>query len=290
MNTARPLSNSRVQGKLQALVLLGPPAVFLAILFLGPLVHLLIWSFQEKASGAFTLANYVAVATEGTNRLVLFNTLSTSALITALALILGYPVGFVLARAPRVIGAVMMIFVFLPFWTSVLVRAYAWTVILQRRGPVNDLLLWSGLIDEPAPLVRNTLGVIVGMTHWVLPFMILPIYSIVRGIDFNLVKAGQSLGAGPVRIFFAIVLPLSLPGVAAGCFIVFILSIGAFITPALLGGLRDTFIAQLIEQQVSTLLDWNGAAAMTIVLLGITLGLVYVFDRLLGIEKIWPER
>lgn len=276
--------------RLKGPLLLAPAVLYLLVLFVLPVLKIILWSFQSKATSTLTFSNYVIALSDQVNIFVIMNTLKISLVVTGMALALGYPVAYVLARLPSKTSNVLMIFVFLPFWTSILVRAYAWTVILQSGGPINDFLLFLGIIDEPMRLVRNTLGVVIGTSHFLLPFMILPIYSAIRGIDLDLLKAAQNLGAGPIRSFTRVILPLSLPGIGAGCVLVFILAIGAFVTPALLGGLEDMFIAQLIEQQVNVLLDWNMAATLTVVLLGTTLGLLYLFGQVLSIGRIWGER
>jgi len=272
---------------LRAVLLLAPSLTFLLVLFVLPLAKIVVWSFLDAGSGAYTLEHYLYAFTRPIYFQVILNTFRISLIITVLALLLGYPVAYLLSRLPPGPTNLLMILVLLPFWTSLLVRTYAWTVILQRRGPINELLLGLGLIDSPLQLVHNTIGVVVGMTHILLPFMILPLYSVMRGIDPNLLRAAQNLGAGPWRTFRRVFFPLSLPGVGAGCLLVFVLSIGYFITPALLGGLGDTFIAQLIEQQVNVVLNWNFAAALAVTLFVATMILLYLYNRLLGLDKIW---
>ena len=171
--------------------------------------------------------------------------------------------------------------------TNLLVRLYAWIVLLQKMGVVNAVLLRLGMVEQPLPLVYNLTGVIVGMVHVLLPFMILPLYSVMKGIDPSLMAAAQNLGGTPAQAFRRVFLPLTYPGIGAGTLIVFMLSIGYFVTPALLGGLKETFIAQLIEQQVNVLIDWNFAAALAVLLLAVTLAIYYLFNRLLGLDRIW---
>jgi ABC-type spermidine/putrescine transport system permease subunit I len=177
-----------------------------------------------------------------------------------------------------------MVLVLLPFWTSILVRTYAWMVLLGRQGIVNQLLLWIGLIDEPLRLLNTTFAVYVAMVHILLPFMILPLYSVIRGIEGNLLRAAEGLGASPFGVFRQIVLPLSLPGISAGCLLVFILALGFFITPALVGGPKDLMIAVLIQQQVE-LFDWPFASALAVLLLATALLAFAGFARRLGIEE-----
>jgi len=180
-----------------------------------------------------------------------------------------------------------MILVLIPFWTSILVRTYAWMVLLQRQGVFNRWLLELGLIDEPLRMMYNRIGVLVGMTHVLLPFMVLPTYAVMRGIDRNLLRAAANLGASPLQSFLRVFLPLSLPGVAAGSLLVFILALGFFITPALMGGRTDMMIAQLIETQIRTQLNFAFAAALATVLLVVTLIIFAIYNRLLGLDKMF---
>jgi len=176
--------------------------------------------------------------------------------------------------------------VLIPFWTSILVRSYSWMVLLGQEGIVNEALLASGAISEPMKLLNTRLAVYLGMIHILLPFMILPLYAVMRGIDRNLLRAAENLGAAPWAVFRRVFLPLSLPGVAAGCLLVFILSLGFYITPALLGGQKDVMISMLIQQQVSQL-HWGFGATLALVLLALALGIYLVFTRLLGVERVF---
>src|SRR5262245_60476630 len=174
--------------------------------------------------------------------------------------------------------------VVLPFWTSGLVRAYAWIALLGRGGIVNTSLLNIGVIDTPLALVFNKIGLYIGTVHIMLPYMILCLFSALRGLDRNLVRAAHTLGAGPSRAFLRVFLPLSMPGITAGMLLVFILSLGFFITPAILGGLRDETFVMVIERQMNELLNWHLAAALATVLLAVTLMLYGVFGRFVGLE------
>jgi putative spermidine/putrescine transport system permease protein len=200
------------------------------------------------------------------------------------SLVLGYPVAFVLARVDPAKSNLLMILVLVPFWTSILVRTYAWMVLLGQQGIINQLLLSLGVIDEPVRLLNTTFAVYVAMVHVLLPFMILPLYGVMRGIDENLLRAAQGLGARPINVFRQVVLPLSLPGVSAGCLLVFILALGFFITPALVGGPQDLMIAVLIQQQVD-LFNWPLASALAVLLLAAALLIFAVFVRTLGVEQ-----
>jgi ABC-type spermidine/putrescine transport system permease subunit I len=170
---------------------------------------------------------------------------------------------------------------------SLLVRNYAWMVFLGREGVLNRILLGVGIIDAPLKLLHTTFAVVVGMVHMMLPFMILALFSVMKGIDLGLLKAAASLGAGSVQTFVRVYFPLSLPGVAAGSLLVFIFSLGFFITPALLGGRGDMMISMLIEAQVSELLNWGFGSVLAVILLVMTLILFYFYNRFLGLDRIW---
>ncbi len=201
---------------------------------------------------------------------VFWRTIWVSTLVTFLCFILGYPVAFLLARVQPKHANLLMIMVLLPFWTSLLVRTTSWVVILQREGIVNNLLIFSGLIDEPIQLIYNSFGVLVAMTHVLLPLMILPIYSVMKNIPQDYVRAGLSLGATPWTTFWKVYFPQTLPGVGAGALFVFILALGYYITPALVGGPQDQMISQFIVHHANHSLNWGLASALgTLLLLGV---------------------
>jgi putative spermidine/putrescine transport system permease protein/spermidine/putrescine transport system permease protein len=180
-----------------------------------------------------------------------------------------------------------MIFVLIPFWTSLLVRTYAWLVLLQRRGLINETLQDWGLIDAPLRLVHNYTGTVIGMLHIMLPFMILPLYAALRAVDANYMRAASNLGASPVRAFWTVFFPLSLPGVIAGSLLVFILSLGFYVTPALLGGGRVMMVSMKIQQNAGLYFDWGAASALGVVLLAITFVIFWVLGRFMRIERLF---
>jgi ABC-type spermidine/putrescine transport system permease subunit I len=280
---ARP----RAGGRLRLLVLVLPALALLTVFFVAPLAKVALWSVLDARSGDLTLAYYGRAVSETIYVRVILNTFRISLYVTLVCLLLGYPVAYLLATARPRVASLLMIFVVLPFWISLLVRLYAWIVLLQKNGVVNTFLLQLGVVDAPLPLLYNLTGVIVGMVHVLLPFMILPLYSVMKGIDPSLMAAAQNLGGTPAQAFRRVFLPLTYPGIGAGTLVVFMLSIGYFVTPALLGGLKETFIAQLIEQQVSVLIDWSFAAALAMLLLAVTLLIYYLFNRVLGLDRIW---
>lgn len=270
-----------VERRYVALVM--PLVVFLAVFYAYPVLAMLFRSIHEPT---WTAANFAKIFGAGIYAQVLWLTARISIVVTVATLLLGYPVAYLLARTDPAKSNLILILVLVPFWTSILVRTYAWMVLLGRQGIINELLRSLGLIDEPLRLLNTTFAVYVAMTHVLLPFMILPLYSVLRGIDPSLMRAAEGLGARPSRVFLQIVLPLSLPGIAAGCLLVFILSLGFFITPALVGGPQDLMIAILIQQQVD-LFAWPFAAALAAVLLVATLLVFFLFNRILGVERIF---
>ena len=218
-------------------------------------------------------------------RNVLGRTLWISAMVTLVCLLLGYPVAFFIAQQPPSRASLLLFLVLLPFWTSLLVRTVAWVVLLQREGILNNLLVSLGLITEPIRMIFNRFAVYVAMVHVLLPFMVLPLYAVMKGISPSYVRAASSLGAPPAIAFRRVYLPQTLPGVAAGCLIVFIQALGYYITPALVGGADDQMISYFIAFYASKTVNWGMAAALSIMLVAATLALYAVYNRLVGIEK-----
>jgi putative spermidine/putrescine transport system permease protein len=206
--------------------------------------------------------------------------------VTAFCLLLGYPLAYKLASLPARISNLLLILVLLPFWTSLLVRTGAWVVLLQREGVINDMVIALGLIGEPLQLVYNRFGVYVAMTHILLPFMVLPLYSVMRGIPPQYMRAAASLGAGPARAFLRVYLPQTVPGIGAGCLLVFILAIGYYITPALVGGANDQMVSYFVAFFTNQTINWGMASALGAVLLIATLLLFALYARLIGIDRL----
>ncbi len=215
-------------------------------------------------------------------------TLWLSLTITLLCLVLAYPVAWLLANLPSRQANLLMILVLLPFWTSLLVRTSAWKVLLQRQGVINDILVWAGMIGDDARLVmiNNQLGTVIAMTHILLPFMILPLYSVMKTIPPSYMRAAKSLGANDWSAFWRIYFPQSVPGIAAGSILVFILAIGYYITPELMGGARGVFISNRIAYHIGTSLNWGLAAALGTMLLIVVLVLYWVYDRFVGVKNV----
>jgi putative spermidine/putrescine transport system permease protein len=267
-------------------LLLLPALAWLGIVFVYPLGRLL-WA--SLFTPTLSLASYARLLGSSIYLTVFVNTFEISATVTMLALALGYPLAFVLATAGPRVSRLMLAAIIVPLWTSVLVRTYAWMVLLGRRGLVNEGLQSLGLLDAPLPLLYNRLGVTIGMVHVLLPFMVLPIYSIMKGIDVDLLKAAQNLGANRRQAFLRVYVPLSLSGLATGSLLVFVSALGFFVTPALLGGRRDMMIAMLIDNQISQLLDWGLGSALAVVLFSITAGLLLAVQRFTRAERVWAR-
>ena len=214
-------------------------------------------------------------------------TIRVSLTITLLCLAIGYPVAYLIAHAPPRLGRLLLVLVLVPFWTSLLVRTTSWIVLLQQQGVVNDLMVWLGLIpdEQRLTMIHNMTGTLVAMTHVLLPFMILPLYSVMRGIPAVQMQAAMSLGASWPRAFCRVYLPQSLPGVGAGCLLVFILAIGYYITPALVGGQSGQLISNFIAYHIQTSLNWGLAAALGSVLFVAVLLLFLLYDRVLGLDR-----
>ncbi|MGE4253260.1 MAG: ABC transporter permease [Parvibaculaceae bacterium] len=216
----------------------------------------------------------------------LLRTLWIATVVTVLCLALGYPVAYLLATLPAQQSNLMMIFVIVPFWTSLLVRTTAWYVLLQPSGVINTLLMSTGLANEPVPLVFNRTGVLIGLTHILLPFMILANYAVMKGISPVYYRAALSLGAHPVTAFRRVYVPQTLPGIGAGVFLVFVLTLGYYITPALLGGGGDEMISQLIAIQMEKQLNWGLAGALSAYLVLITVAIYVAFSQLMGVDRL----
>ena len=216
-----------------------------------------------------------------------YRTLWMSALITIFCLLLGYPIAFLLATLPPRHSNLLLILVLLPFWTSLLVRTTAWIALLQSEGVLNDLMVFLGIISEDGRLqmIHNKIGTFVAMTHILLPFMILPLYSVMKTISPSYMRAARSLGASPFTSFLRVYMPNTVPGIGAGCILVFILSIGYYITPALVGGRTGTFISNIIALHISETLNWGLAAALGIILLFLVLLLYFLYDRIVGVAN-----
>jgi len=269
----------------KAWLLLIPPVLFIAVFLLYPLCQIFFLSFVNN--GGVTLEFYQRLFTDDVYLRVLLLTFRISFIVTLITLVLGYPVAYTMTICSKRAFAVIMMCIMVPFWTSLLVRTYAWMVLLGNHGVINNFLLHVGLIHQPLHLLYNDTGVIIGMTHVLLPYMILSLYSVMQGIDRNLLGAARNLGANGFVAFWRVYFPLSIQGISSGSILVFIMGIGYFITPALLGGQKNTMISQLIQTQVSSLLNWGFGSAIAFVLLAVTMLILLVSKKILHVEKIW---
>jgi ABC-type spermidine/putrescine transport system permease subunit I len=272
----------RIWQRMGPVLLVAPLVVYLLAFYAIPLTAMLLRSVSDPT---WTLENFQRLVGDTVFIRVFWTTLRTALVVTAGTLLLGYPVALALSRLRGGAASVVLIIVLLPFWTSVLVRSYAWMVLLGRKGMINEALLAIGLTDAPLKLLNTPLAVHIAMIHILLPYMILPIASVLRGLDPALPRAASGLGAAPFSVFARVILPLSMPGVAAGVLLVFVLSLGFYITPALVGGPRDFMLSMLIAQQVE-LLNWPYAACLSATLLAATLLIIAMFQRLPGVRDV----
>lgn len=254
-----------------------PLLLFLGVIYFWPVLQLLSTSVTDPQPG---LQHYIRFFERPLYINVLLRTFYLAIFVTALAVLIGYPITYSLRMASPLRMRVMMFLIFLPFWASVMVRTYGIMVIFGREGVVNNFLVHAGILSQPIGFMYNSWMVRVAMVQILLPFFILPLYSVIRTIEPSLLQAASGLGAKPVWVFLKVYLPLSMPGVAAGALIVFVLSLGFFITPALLGGRQDVMIAQLILNQFEAQNDWGFGAALSTIVLVSALAVVLVFGRL----------
>lgn len=270
--------------RVMPLLLMAPAFLLMAGLFLLPVVSLVARSF-ESPDGLWS--NYVRLVETPLYYQVLLRTLVISGATAFICLLLGYPIAYQLTRSGTFVKGLILISVLIPFWTNLLVRSYGWIVILNPQGVLNSLLLNAGIISTPLNLVYNTTGVLIGMTQIMLPYMILPLYAVMSRLDPQITNAARSLGAAPRTAFVKIYFPMTLPGVMAGTLLVFTISLGFFIVPALLGGARGLMLAQMIEFNINRALNWGMAATLSVTLLGVTLLLYWVGDRWFKLGTIW---
>jgi ABC-type spermidine/putrescine transport system permease subunit I len=273
LTTPEELARAERNERRRRLGLVAPALFLIAVLLVGPFAWLATLSFLDD-KGTLSLANYELIFGTPSTLKILWTTFRVSLLVTLFCALLGYPVAYLLGLLPRRAAAFCLLAVLLPFWTSILVRTYAWMVLLARKGLVNTGLKDIGLIDEPLKLMHNETGTIIGMTHIMLPFLILPLYATIRSIDRGYLKAGASLGARPTTVFWRVFFPLSLPGFLGGLCFVFVLCLGFFVTPALLGGGKVQMIAMIIERNIVMHASWGPAAAIGVVLLVTTVAVL----------------
>lgn len=256
-----------------------PALVLVLVFFVLPVAALLTRSFTEPVVG---LQNYVELLGGTTYLKIFFNTFFVAAVVTVISLVVGFPVAWALAIMPRRAANIVFAIVLLSMWTNLLARTYAWMVLLQRTGVINKTLMALGLIDAPLAMVNNLVGVTIGMTYIMLPFIVIPLYGVIRKIDPMILQAAALCGANRRQAFFGVLLPLALPGMASGALMVFVMSLGYFVTPALLGGTANMMLAELIAQFVQSLVNWGMGGAAALALLVVTLSLYALQLRLFG--------
>jgi putative spermidine/putrescine transport system permease protein len=267
-------------------LLLFPALTMLTVVFLTPLA----WFFTQTLFPDGDLSQIwpeiVAVVTSHAMLQAIVTTNWISLLVTVTVLLMGYPIAYYLANRSGLRFTLVVFCIVVPYFTSIIVRTYSWMVLLGRNGLINQALQNLGLSDAPLPLLYNEVSIIIGMTYVLLPYMVLTLFAAMKTIDGNLIRAARGMGAGALMTFWRIYLPLSMHGVVSGALIVFILSIGFFITPALMGGPSDVMVAMLIERSVEITLDWSAAAVMSLFLLVVTLILFTIYYRVTDVRRL----
>ncbi|MBT1516460.1 ABC transporter permease subunit [Bradyrhizobium sp. SRL28] len=263
--------------------LLLPGSIFLLVLFVVPLVGLLLLALGMPD---WTMANFLRIGENPAYLTVFRKTLEISVSVTALAFLLSYPVAYALATGGPILRTILLVAVVLPYFSSVLARTFAWILLLGRNGVINGMLLELGWVSQPIAMLYNRFGVIIGMTHIIMPLMILPMYTVMSGIDQGLLRAARANGASPIAAFLTVFLPLSLPGVMAGVLLAFIYCLGFYITPALLGGVSDLTITMAISSQIVDQLNWNFGSALSMVLLVVVLVILWIGSRFFPIDQL----
>ncbi|WP_410489445.1 ABC transporter permease [Agrobacterium tumefaciens] len=256
-----------------------PALILLVLFFVVPVLILLSRSVTEPVLG---LGNYAALLGSSTYLKIFLNTFAVSALVTVVSLMIGFPVAWALAIMPARLASIVFAILLLSMWTNLLARTYAWMVLLQRTGVVNKTLMGLGIIDQPLALVNNLTGVTIGMTYIMLPFIIIPLYGVIRKIDPAILQAAALCGATRFQALTRILIPLAAPGMISGALMVFVMSLGYFVTPALLGGTANMMLAELIAQFVQSLVNWGMGGAAALVLLVVTLTLYAVQLKFFG--------
>jgi len=268
-----------------ALLGLSAPAVLLVVVAMAlPVLWLFGLSFLGS-DGTLSLANYRRLIEQPSYARIFAATFKVSIFTTAICVLIGYPLAYALSQMPRRAANLCLIAVMLPFWTSILVRTYAWLVLLQRQGLINQWGMKLGLWDEPVALVHNLTGTLIGMVHIMLPFLVLPALGAMRAIDADYVKAASNLGASPAQAFWRVFFPLSLPGLVAGALIVFIICLGFYVTPAVLGGGKVILVSNQIASDIELFFNWGPASALGVVLLVLTLAFLGIASKFARVDR-----
>ena len=265
--------------------LAAPSILIIIAVIMIPLGWLFYLSLIGKG-GEFSLVNYQKMIEYKSYARVYLTTFEVSILTTLVCILIGYPLAYFLSQLSQRMAGIFMLTVLLPFWTSLLVRTYAWLVLLQKKGLLNEFAIQIGLWETPVKLVHNMTGTLIGMAHIMLPFLVLPLYGAMRRIEPDLMRAAANLGAKPVQVFWKVFFPMSLPGMVAGSLIVFVLCLGFYVTPAVLGGGRVVMVATQITAILENQFNWGAASALGVVLLIATLIILYLAGRLLKLDNI----
>ena len=266
-----------------------PYLVLVGAMIIIPIGWLFFLSFIGR-DGSFSFENYERMLNSRAYLRIFMTTFKISMLTTLFCALLGYPLAYFMSQISRKWASICMIGVLIPFWTSLLVRTYAWLVLLQKKGLVNDIAIDLGLIAEPIKFVHNTSGTLIGMVHIMLPFLILPLYANMRAIDSHCIKAASSLGATPTRAFWTVFFPLSIPGLLAGLLIVFVLCLGFYVTPAVLGGGKVIMAAMKISSNIELYFSWGAASALGVVLLVVTMIILFIASKLVSLDQLGQGR
>jgi putative spermidine/putrescine transport system permease protein/spermidine/putrescine transport system permease protein len=264
--------------------LCGPSLFVVAVVMMVP-VAWLFWLSFVGADGSLSWENYTRLWQSSSYARIFRITFEVAFVTTGICMLFGYPLAYMISQLPRRAANLAMIAVLLPFWTSLLVRTYAWLVLLQRKGLINEWMIDAGIIDTPLRLVHNFTGNIIGMSQIMLPFLVLPLYASMKVIDSDYLKAAANLGASPIAAFWRVFFPLSLPGLFAGVLLVFVISLGFFVTPVVLGGGRIIMVAMRIEKSISLYSNWGAASALAVVLLIMTLVCLAIAAKFLNLDK-----
>jgi len=264
---------------------LASPALLLVLVILVIPVGWLFYVSFVGADGSFSLENYERMIERKSYARIFQTTFEVSILTTGLCILIGYPLAYFMSQLPQRLANLCLLAVLLPFWTSLLVRTYAWLVLLQKQGLVNNWAISLGLWDEPLKMVHNLNGTLIGMVHIMLPFLILPTYGAMKAIDRDYLKAASNLGASPRRAFWTVFFPLSTPGLFAGSLMVFVLCLGFFVTPAILGGGRVILVSMKIVSNIELFVNWGAASALGVVLLAMTIVVLWVASRFLNLDQ-----
>jgi len=262
-----------------------PALLLVTVIMIVPIGWLFALSFVAD-DGSLGLVHYHRLIAQPAYGRIFLATFEISAMTTVICVVLGYPLAYLLSQLPRPLANLCMIGVLMPFWTSILVRTYAWLVLLQRQGLVNTIGIKFGLWQEPLGLVYNLNGTLIGMVHIMLPFLVLPLYGSMRAIDRDYLRAAANLGASPIRAFWLVFFPLSGPGLLAGATIVFILCLGFYVTPAVLGGGKVIMVANAVANDIELFFNWGATSALGVVLLLLTILTLALASRLVRLDSL----